>query len=404
MTTEILDLMNEQGEAFTAFRKKHEERLHTLEKRLDDDELKAARGALFGGGGKKAEPTQMWIDRESKSAIPVLSAGQSVAALHQTKSGEAPSLGRVLRGIVLGGRAHDADELADERKALSMGSDPSGGYTVAGALSGQWIDRLRSAMVLNRAGVLTVPMDNRDLTIAKLTGDPTVSWHGENDALTDSDATFGAVKLTSKTVVCLVKLSLELAQDSANIESMLQASLTSSLASAIDSAGLVGVTTDAAAGPGGGVFNLTGRNSVTSIGAPTSWDFLADGMYELLLDNVPADAIGAMVAHPALWKKMVKLKTGLSGDNTPLTMPDEVARVPKLWTTAAPLTGGTTAKAVIGDWRDMLFGVRQQITVRVLSEAFLGSNLQVAVLAYARVAFAQTRATSFCTLEGITVA
>jgi len=52
MTTEILDLMNEQGEAFTAFRKKHEERLHTLEKRLDDDELKAARGALFGGGGR----------------------------------------------------------------------------------------------------------------------------------------------------------------------------------------------------------------------------------------------------------------------------------------------------------------------------------------------------------------
>ena len=48
-------------------------------------------------------------------------------------------------------------------------------------------------------------------------------------------------------------------------------------------------------------------------------------------------------------------------------------------------------------------GVRKDINVRVLSEAFMGSNLQVAVLAYARVDFAATREQSFCTLEGITV-
>jgi len=100
---------------------------------------------------------------------------------------------------------------------------------------------------------------------------------------------------------------------------------------------------------------------------------------------------------------MRKLKTGISSDNTPLTMPAEVAALPKLWTTAAPLTGGTTAEGVIADWRDLIFGVRQDINVRVLSEAFMGSNLQVAVLAYARVDFAATRETSFCTLEGITV-
>jgi hypothetical protein len=83
------------------------------------------------------------------------------------------------------------------------------------------------------------------------------------------------------------------------------------------------------------------------VGAPVSWDWAVDGIYELLADNVDQERIGALIGHPAIWKKMRKLKTGIASDNTPLTMPEEVARLPKLWTTAAPLSAGT-AKAVLG--------------------------------------------------------
>jgi hypothetical protein len=65
---------------------------------------------------------------------------------------------------------------------------------------------------------------------------------------------------------------------------------------------------------------------------------------------------------------------------SPLTAPDEVRALRKLWTTAAPLTVGINATGIIADWRDFLFAVRQDIQVRALSEAFLGSNLQIAVL------------------------
>ena len=126
-------------------------------------------------------------------------------------------------------------------------------------------------------------------------------------------------------------------------------------------------------------------------------------MYELLVDNVPMSDIGAFIAHPAVWKKMRKLKTGLASDNTPLVAPDEVARLPKLWTTAAPLTGGTTAKGVVAKWSDLLYGVRKQISVKLLDQSFMASNLQLAMLVYARVDFAATREASFCTMEGITV-
>jgi HK97 family phage major capsid protein len=117
---------------------------------------------------------------------------------------------------------------------------------------------------------------------------------------------------------------------------------------------------------------------------------------------VPANRIGALIGHPAVWKKMRKLATGITNDNTPLLAPAEVAAIPKLWTTAAPLDG-STAKCVMGDWSDLLFGVRQDIQVRVLNSEFLADTLSIAVLVYARVDFAATRAASFVTLEGLTV-
>lgn len=405
-------LLEEQGEAWNEFKDNYVTRMNGLEADVTAAIAKLQRPSDGGVPAlQKKDILPQWIDVKSRQRVPVLAHNDTLfdtlLAL-ENKSGAAKKLevdvnvGRFLRGLVMGGRADDHKALAEERKALEIVTDPSGGYTVSGTLGARWIDLLRSKMVLSQAGALSVPMDSKTLSLARLTADPTVSWRGENAALTASDPTFGLVTLSAKTAVTLVKMSLELAQDSANIEQILQRALTQAMAGAIDSAGLVGVTTDASAAPGG-VFNLSGRNSVTSIGAPTSWDFLVDGMYELLADNVSMENIGALIANPAVWKKMRKLKTGISSDNTSLAMPDEIAKLPKLWTTAAPLTGGTTAKGVIADWRDLIFGVRKEIQVRVLQEAFLGTNLQIGVLAYARVDFQAARSASFCTLEGITV-
>lgn len=401
--TELIALMDGQAVQLNEFKSKHLSRVENIERELGELMKKQNRPGFGGpnGAGGASEPVETWLDTKTKARVPVLRSSQALATL-EGKADKTPSVGRVLRGLVMGGQADDARELEEERKALSIGNDPAGGFTVGGQLSAEWIDLMRANMVLSAAGARTVPMESNQLSLAKVTGDPTCTWHGENDPVPDAQPTFGAMTLTARTVVCLVRLSLEISQESANIEQILERSIVGSMANAIDASGLVGVTANAGAAPGG-LFNLAGRKSVTSIGAPTSWDFVVDGMYELASANVPMASIGALIAHPAVWKKMRKLKTGIASDNTPLTMPEEVARLPKLWTTAAPLTGGTTAKGVIGNWSDLLFGVRKSITVKVLQEAFLGSNLQLAVLAYARVDFGATRAPSFCTLEGITV-
>lgn len=401
---EITQMIETQGKAADKFRTEQIARIDELsesKKMIEDFMAKMTAPGVKSADAGKETPPETFYDTKTKKAVPVLNHAQSLKSF-EGKTADLPSVGRLLRGIVLGGRADDANELAEERKALAINADPSGGYTVAGALSAEWIDSLRANMVLSKAGCRTIPMDTGMLSLARIVDAPTISWHAENAALGTGDPTFGAINMTAKTVVCLVRLSLELSQDSANIEQMLQTTITNAMASAIDKAGLVGMTTDSQAAPTG-IMNLASRNTVTAIGAPTSWDFLVDGVYELLADNVPADRIGAFIAHPALWKKMAKLKTGITNDMTALQAPVEVAAIPKLWTTAAPLTSGTTAAGIIADWRDLIFGVRKDINVRVLSEAFMGSNLQVAVLAYARVNFAATRAQSFCTLEGITV-
>ena len=400
-TNEILDLIQKQGESFEAFTKRQDARFKALEADFIEVAKKSGRPFATDASGQDTAPQSSgWINAKTAEPILVLKHGQALAKAH--RGSDAPSIGRLLRGLCLGGTAPDANELAEERKNLNMGSDPAGGYTVNGALADQWIDALRANMVLSKAGALTLPMDAGKVSIARVTADPTCSWHGEGAALPAAEPTFGALNLTAKTVVCLVKFSVELAQDSANLEQQLEGVITRAMANAIDRAGLVGVTENAGAAPGG-IMNLSGRNSVTSIGAPADYDFLVDGIYELLADDVQMENIGAMIAHPAVWKKLAKIRTGITNDESPLQPPAEVARVPKLWTTAAPLTGGTTASGIIADWRDLIFGVRQQITVKVLQESFMGSNLQLAVLAYARVDFGAARPQSFCTLEGITV-
>jgi HK97 family phage major capsid protein len=398
--TEIKELLEAQGDAWEEYKEANQNRLTNLERAIEPILTKANRpGANFVSDAQI--PRAVWYDRKNNLPVHALKHNQSVAALEK-KDGPTPSMGRFLRGIVCGGSAPDANELADERKALNIGSDPSGGYTVAGILASQWIDLLRARMVLSQAGVTTIPMDSKQLTLARVTADPSVQWHGENAALTAGDPTFGSVQLDAKTITCITKLSLELSQDSANIEQILESTITSAIAQAIDSCGLVGVTTDVGAAPGG-IMNAAGRNKVLSIGAPVSWDWLIDAMYALAAANVPFASIGAFVGHPKIWQKMRKVKSGISGDNTSLTAPAEIADLPKLWTTAAPFTSGTTCAGIIGNWSDLLFGIRKNITVRVLNEAYMGSNLQVAILAYARCDFAPAREVSFCSAEGITV-
>jgi hypothetical protein len=158
---ELIKAVEDGNKSFEEFKARYVTRLEALE----SSEAKAHRPNLGGSGSDtKATSAETWIDTKSQKAIPVLSHNHALGSLEKQEKG--PSVGRVLRGLVLGGRAGDARELETERKALGISSDAAGGFTVAGGLASQWIDLLRAQMVLSRAGARTVPMDNGELTIA----------------------------------------------------------------------------------------------------------------------------------------------------------------------------------------------------------------------------------------------
>lgn len=406
MSNELVKKVTEVLDCFGEFRDRQDATLGKISKRLDSIEERVETREALADRPKAlaSRPTETWIDRKTGVAVPALSHEQKVATLSPNPSGV--SLGRWLRGITLGSKASDHRELADELKSLATSPDASGGYAVPAPLAGEFIDNLRAHMVLSKAGARTVPMTSKTLQIAKLTGDPTVSWHIQNAAINASDPTLAAATLNAHTVVGVSKFSLELAQDSANIEDILTRSLTQAVAVAIDQAGLTGAGTETSpvANSPTGVAAFSGRNSVTSVGAPTNWDFVANGIRELLVDGVPLERIGALIYHPLLWSKMAKLKTGISSDQTALALPPHMQGRQQLVTTACGATGSPVrTTAFIADWTDLLFGVRTDITIRILDQAYMGSNLQLAMLVYARVDFQPARAASFCSLEGITV-
>src|SRR4030095_2900310 len=103
-----------------------------------------------------------------------------------------------------------------------------------------WIDRLRAALVVARAGAVTVPLSSDTVKIARLLTDPTAAWRSENGAVAESDPTFEAVTFTPRSLDVFFKTSRELVEDSINIAEILEATLVRSFAVEVDRVCLAG--------------------------------------------------------------------------------------------------------------------------------------------------------------------
>ncbi|HXH53544.1 MAG TPA: phage major capsid protein [Sphingomicrobium sp.] len=332
-----------------------------------------------------------WSDREGRE-IRVLAPSDSFATRSRY---DGPSLGAMLRAMVTGPR-NDA-----ERRALAEGTDSAGGYTVPDPLASHFIDRLRAASVTIRAGARTVPMTSDTLSIARLESDPDMGWRAENAAITESDPTFGRVAFQAHSLAGLVRCSRELLEDSVNVEAMLENAFVQATALAFDVGCLYGT------GPGNnqptGLGNISGIASV-SMGnngaALTNYDKIIDTIYELQLAN--AGDPSAMIYHPRTGAALAKLK---DSQNNPLTVPEMVAKVPKLVTTSVPIdqTQGTSTDAssiLTGDFKRMLIGLRNSLRIEILKERYADVH-QYGFVAFMRGDMQVEHKAAFAKLVGI---
>ena len=300
------------------------------------------------------------------------------------------SPGRYLRALVLGAK-DDA-----ERRALAGGTDAAGGYTVPEITSARLIDLMRENMVLSTAGAQTVPLTSDEHVWARLASDPVPAWRAENDSVSESEPTFSRVVLKPKSLAVMVKASVELMEDSLNMEQELPRILARALAVEVDRVGLAG------SGSGNEPLGITGYSGLTANafagGALDSYTPLITARTALHGANERLTGYVMSPRDEGAFAGMVD-STG-----QPLRKPEAIANTPMLWTGNMPTDGGAgddESQIIAGDWSQLMIGLRSQIRIVTLRERFM-DNLQFGFIAHARVDFAATRDSAFTVLDGIT--
>jgi HK97 family phage major capsid protein len=379
-----------------------------------------APGAGFGGallnqntGGRShLEPVLEFKDLANGRVIRALRSHEPLAQRQRKLSSEdtgdgggddcQPHLvGRCLQSLLL----NRPEILSDhERRDLLGGSDTAGGYLLSGSVSAMVLDLARSASVCLRAGAMTLPLENAEMKLVRLTGDATSHWRHEGTAIAATSPVFDALTLRPRTLGCIIPVSIELLEDAPNVAAILEAALANAMALKLDQAALLGP--GSAAEPLG-ILNCPGVNATTSVGTPTDWSDFSGAIGDLLTANYSGDLEKlAWVMHPTDWETIDNLVE--TGTGAPLR-PTPWCSKPRRFATTS-LTAGT---GVIGDFSQLVIGLRTRgIVFQILDggqatdDAGITHNgvteMKKFVRAYLRADVAVLRPAHFSTLAGIT--
>lgn len=316
---------------------------------------------------------------------------------------DALSLGRAIAGVMTG-NWRDAEA---ERRTMGTGTNLTGGFLVPDPLSAQVIDLVRNASVLINAGALTLPMTGNTLTVARVVSDPTAAWRAEGAAISESDANFGAILITPKSLAALCRVNAELLDDVPSFAAQLDAQLSAALALELDRVGLYGSGVNAQPQGLRNINTADGINEIsmgTNGAIPTDYDDFLDLIRDVELDNGAPDTL---IWSPRTKNTMAEIVTGVLNDKTKLAPPVDFVALKKIVSNQVSVTetqgsSGVASTAFLGGFNNMAIAMRQQIQVeasRVSSDLF--TKNQVHVRAILRADIAVMRPDKFGRLVGI---
>lgn len=316
------------------------------------------------------------------------------------REGPPLSLGRMVRAMITG-NWEGADA---ERRAMGENTGSIGGLFVPASLSANVIDIARNKSTVVPAGALTIPMDTSEMTVVKVLTDPTPYWRRESQAITESGQTFAPIKLRAMTLGCLTRVSLELLEDAPRFSTQVEDAMGAAIALELDRVGLFGAGTNEPRG----LNNTDGINTVsmgTNGATPDDYDEFLDAIAAIENSN---GAAGAAIYSPRTKRTMAGLKTGLSGDKTPLTPPADFTALKRLVSNQIPnnLTQGSSSvcsTAFVGDFSQMGIAIRTGLTLEATRTGGTGTfaNMEALIRAYIRADVAVFRPTHFTRITGI---
>lgn len=189
----------------------------------------------------------------------------------------------------------DHQQLAE--RSLSQGVASAGGYLVESELRPEmFIELLRSKSVVMSLGATQINGLRGNVDIPRQVTGSTAYWVSEDQAITQSQGSFGQIAMTPKTVGALTEVTHRLLiQSSMDAESLVLADLIATIGLAVDQAALNGSGT---AGQPTGLLNTAGLGSVT--GASLGWAGIVEFETDVSTNN--ADMLGnfAYLTTPAV--------------------------------------------------------------------------------------------------------
>jgi len=338
---------------------------------------------------------ELWLDQQGRRYL-------AFGPQHKLTDYERPNLpdglttrdlriGRYLRALATGDWRHArAEKAVVYHAAAGEGSNVSGGYLVPSPLSTMVIDIARAESIISQAGARFIPAGSDMLTIARVAADPDIEVKAENTAFTETQPTFDQVTLVFRLLGCYVVMSRELAEDSINGPELFEEVMAKALGAAFDKQCLSGDGTELGFP---GLVYKEGVNTVESIGSVDYGDCLT-GIKEIETDNGLART---MVISPSVKFDLASLLIN-SETNHYVPVPSDIARLQRLVTNVLP-----SGYAALGDFREMLIGLRQEPRIEVSTvagDAF--KKHQVCLKITMRADMALAHADHFCVLSGIT--
>lgn len=306
------------------------------------------------------------------------------------------SIGKFIRGLATG----EWGGAEAEQRAMTLGVTASGGVLAPTPLSANIIDLARNKSQVMRAGARTVPMTSSTLKMVRTTGDGAVGWRAENAAFASNDMTFEAMTFTAKTLGGIAKLSIELAEDAAGIDAAVNNSLSSAIALELDRVALRGAGT---ATEPQGVKGATGVQTIAA-GGDLDYAILSRAVQKVREANGEANA--------AIYAPRTAGDIDRLADTTgqPLSPPPSVRALSMLATNQVPTNlgaGVNESEAFVGDWSQLLYGIRTQLMLEVTRVGADGTNGafshgQIWVRAYLRGDVQIARPNHFVYVSGIT--
>ncbi len=237
-------------------------------------------------------------------------------------------------------------------RELTAGVATDGQELVASNLmAGSFIDALRNAMLVIKAGATMLPGLVGDVVIPRKSSASSATWiTTETGNATESEAQFDTVTLTPKTVGAYSDMSRQLLlQSTPYIEALIRHDLAMALALAVDAAALYGSGSD---GQPTGVSNTSGINSTTFASAVPTWAEVVEMESLVAADNALAGSLAYLI-EPAM---RGSLKTVEKGTNSGFIMEDK----PGAGLNSYPCLASsqiTSGDLFFGNWADLLIGM-----------------------------------------------